>query len=147
MRVTADYPPIWLAGFAGLGWLTGQVLPHGPAWQLPAGWAVVAAGLVLMGVAALTMRRHRTTLDPFGQPRNLVTSGVFALSRNPIYLGDALILAGLCLIFRAPFAALLLVPGFVAVIGTRFIAREERLLARDFPKEFAAYRLRTRRWI
>lgn len=147
MRLTMDYPQLWLAGFAGLGWLIGQVLPHGPDWQRAPGWALVVAGLALMALAAATMRMQRTTLDPYGQPRRMVTGGIFAVSRNPIYLGDALILAGLCLVFSAPLAALLLVPAFAIVIQTRFITREERLLEAAFPSDFADYRTRTRRWI
>lgn len=147
MRVTADYPPIWLAGLGLAGWLAGRVAPHGPGWL--AGWGLPLAllGLALMLWAAWTMLRAHTTVDPHGQPRHLVTTGPFRLSRNPIYLADALILAGLCLAFRAPLAALPLVAGFVAVISARFIGPEEARLAHAFPEAFAAYRQRTRRWI
>lgn len=100
-----------------------------------------------MLIASLTMRSHRTTLDPFGQPANLVTGGVFALSRNPIYLGDLLVVGGLCFTFGAPLAAALLVPLLMIVIRHRFIGPEEDRLARTFPDEFAQYGKRTRRWI
>lgn len=147
MRMTADYPPIWLAGFALAGWAAGRAAAHGPGWLAGGGLALVLTGLALMLWAAWTLGRARTTLDPHGQPRHLVTTGPFRLSRNPIYLADALILAGLCLAFRAPLAAVPLVAGFVAVISARFIGPEEARLARAFPKAFAAYRQRTRRWI
>lgn len=147
MRLTADYPPIWLGGFALAGWLTGRFVPHGPDWLARMGSGAVLAGLTLMLWAGWTMVRARTTVDPFGQPHRLVTWGPFRWSRNPIYLGDAIVLAGLCLAFRAPLAAPLLVAGFVAVISARFIAPEEHRLARIFPDPFAAYRERTRRWI
>lgn len=147
MRLTLDYPPVWLAGFAALAWGSGRLLPHGPGWLVWPGGALVAAGVILMGVAALQMHRHRTTIDPHGQPSALVTSGVFGLSRNPIYLADALILAGLCLCLQVPIVALALVPGFMLVVRRRFIANEEARLAEAFPREFAAYRQRSRRWI
>ncbi|MCF3974644.1 methyltransferase family protein [Paracoccus salsus] len=147
MRLTADYPPVWLAGFAAAGWLVGRVVPHGPSWQVWPGRMLVAAGLLLMVAAAAALLRRRTTVDPHGQPRALVTGGIFARSRNPIYLGDAVILTGLCLIFDAPLAAPILVPGFVAIISRRFIAVEERRLAAAFGTGFADYRSRTRRWI
>lgn len=147
MRLTADYPPVWLAAFAGLGWLAGRIAPHGPPGQTGIGWGLVAAGLALMVAAAWRMLRHRTTVDPHGQPRALVTDGIFGLSRNPIYLGDALILIGLCLIFHAPLTVPILLPVFVAVISRRFIMVEEARLAAAFPADFAAYRSRTRRWI
>lgn len=147
MRLNADYPPVWLGGFLGLAWVVGWLAPHGPPWQTLPGWLLVVTGVTLMGAAALALWRHRTTLDPHGRPGALVSTGAFAISRNPIYLGDALILSGLCLIFDAPLAALILVPGFLGVIAHRFIAAEEARLAAAFPADFAAYRRRTRRWI
>lgn len=147
MRLTADYPPIWLGGFALAGWTVGRVAPHGPDWLAGAGLPVALAGVALMVWAAMTLVRARTTVDPHGQPSRLVTRGPFRLSRNPIYLADALILAGLCLAFRAPLAALPLVAGFVATISARFIPAEEGRLAQAFPEAFATYRQRTRRWV
>lgn len=147
MRLTADYPPVWLAGFGLAGWLAGKLAPHGPDWIASPGRALIVAGVLLMAWAAWTMHRARTTLDPHGHPSSLVTSGPFRLSRNPIYLADALILAGLCLAFRAPLAAPPLVAGFAAVISARFIRPEERRLAQAFPDAFQAYRRRTRRWL
>ncbi|WP_207099711.1 methyltransferase family protein [Paracoccus shandongensis] len=147
MRLTADYPPIWLAGFVVAGWAVGRVAPHGPGRLAGAGLPVVLAGVALMAWAGLTLVRARTTVDPHGQPSQLVTSGPFRLSRNPIYLADALVLAGACLAFHAPLAAPPLVAGFVAVIRARFIGPEEQRLARAFPGAFAAYRQRTRRWL
>lgn len=147
MRLTLDYPPVWLAGSCAVAWGLGRLVPHGPGWQGFPGWILILSGLSVMIAAAGTMWRKRTTLDPHGQPAALVTTGVFALSRNPIYLGDALILAGLCLIFAAPVAALILVPVFMIVISRRFIAAEEARLATAFPDMFAQYRAHTRRWI
>ncbi|WP_165455687.1 methyltransferase family protein [Paracoccus subflavus] len=147
MRLTADYPPIWLAGFGLVGWLAGRLAPHGPDWVAIWGWAMVVVGVMLMAWAVWTLHRARTTVDPHGKPSSLVTSGPFRLSRNPIYLADALILAGLCLAFRAPLAVPPLVAGFVAVISIRFIRNEEQRLARAFPDAFKTYCQQTRRWL
>nr|WP_229583417.1 methyltransferase [Paracoccus sp. S-4012] len=147
IRLTLDYPPVWLAGFAALGWVAGRVWPVMVPGQKTLGWVLVAGGLALMAAAAVQMLARRTTLDPHGAPSGLVTGGVFRLTRNPIYLADALLLAGLCLAFAAPHAALLLVPAFVAVITARFIRAEEARLAAAFPDAFPAFRARTRRWL
>lgn len=138
------YPPVWLAIFAALAFLAGRVapMPTAPA----AGWALVAAGLLLMAAAALTMWRAGATVDPTRPPTALVTRGVFRWTRNPIYLGDVLILAGLCLAWQ-PLAALPLVPGFMAVIGHRFIRQEEAWLRARDPAAFDAWAPRTRRWL
>lgn len=139
-----DYPPVWLAIFAGAAWAAGRL------WPLPvapgAGRVLVLAGLALMGASGWVMLRGGATVDPTRPPTALVTRGPYRLSRNPIYLADAVILTGLCLIWQ-PVAALVLVPGFVAVIGRRFIRREEAWLRARDARGFDAWAARTRRWL
>lgn len=146
-RQMIDLPPVWLAAFAALVWAAGAVVPveTGAAGEW-AGAALVAVGLALMAGAAWEMWRARTTIVPHRRPAALVTGGVFRLSRNPIYLGDALILAGLCLRWDAPHA-LVLVPAFAAVIASRFIRPEEARLRAAFGGAFEAWAARTRRWL
>ncbi|MEL6316286.1 MAG: isoprenylcysteine carboxylmethyltransferase family protein, partial [Pseudomonadota bacterium] len=67
-------------------------------------------------------------------------------SRNPIYLGDALILTGWCLTLGAA-SALIAPPLFVAWISRRFIAPEEAALRAAHPEDYAAWSARVRRWI
>lgn len=145
-----DIPPVWLAWAAVCVWALARVQPETWAVDARAVWMVgtglVGLGLALIVLAALEMARHRTTIIPHMSPGRLVTSGVFALSRNPIYLGDAIILAGLCLRWGAP-VGLILVPGFIALITRRFIISEEARLQDGFGDEFDAYRSRTRRWV
>ena len=144
MKLTLDYPPLWLAGFAAAAWVLGRIAPMPvPGWL---GWTLVILGLVLMAAAAMQMLARKTTLDPHGAPSALVTGGVFRLSRNPIYLADLLILAGLCLLWNAPLG-LVLVPALGAVLTRRFILPEETRLKARFPDAFAAWSARTRRWI
>lgn len=144
IRKLLDYPQVWILIFAALAFLAGRILPM-PAVPA-AGWALVGLGLALMAVAALTMMRAGATVDPTRQPTALVTHGIFRLSRNPIYLGDVLILAGLCLAWQ-PLAALVLVPAFVLVISRRFIRREEAWLRDRDAAAFDAWAARTRRWL
>ena len=144
IRKLFAYPQVWLVIFAGLAFLAGRIVPM-PAAHLP-GWALVAAGLALMATAAVTMLRAGATVDPTRQPTALVTHGIFRLSRNPIYLGDVLIVAGLCLVWQ-PLAALVLVPGFLLVIDRRFIRQEEAWLRNRDRAAFDAWAARTRRWL
>lgn len=138
------WPPFWLILFAAGAWLLGRLWPITTFPKL--GWIAVAASVLLMLAAIVTMVRAKATFDPTQRPTALVTHGVFRWSRNPIYLADAVILLGFCLIWQ-PLAALVLVPAFVWVIGNRFIRQEERWLAAAFPAEFAAWSSRTRRWL
>jgi protein-S-isoprenylcysteine O-methyltransferase Ste14 len=143
-----DWPPVWTAAAVAAAWVGSAVLPWGilgPAGPLLGGMLVLA-GLSLMGVAAAQMVAARTTVIPRRAPSRLVTGGVFALSRNPIYLGDALVVAGACLWFQVPWA-LPMVAAFVWVIETRFIRGEEVALEAAFGPEFRLWAQRTRRWI
>lgn len=143
-----DMPPLWLLAFALLLWGLGQVLP----WPLRSaavqglGTVLVGAGLAMIGLAAWQFRRHRTSIVPHRAARSLITTGVYAVSRNPIYLADALILTGLALRWDIVHG-LVLVPVFVQVIARRFIADEEARLRAAFGADFDAYAGRTRRWL
>jgi protein-S-isoprenylcysteine O-methyltransferase Ste14 len=142
-----DLPPVWLALFAALGWVQAERLPFG-SFGAAGDWlgaGLVAAGLALAIAAAVEFRRARTTIIPHEEPSAIVTSGVYRLSRNTIYLGDALILAGLGLRWDSVLA-LVLVPVFAAVITRRFILPEEARLRARFGAEFDAWAARVRRW-
>ncbi|ROU00252.1 methyltransferase family protein [Histidinibacterium lentulum] len=143
-----DIPPVWLALALGLAWWIGEVsaLSLGGPWADFLGGLMVGGGVILMGLALVEMRRRRTTPIPHLEADHLVTSGIFRRTRNPIYLGDVLVLAGLILYWDAPLA-LPLVPVFVWWIERRFILPEEDRLRRKFRKDFAAYCERTRRWV
>jgi protein-S-isoprenylcysteine O-methyltransferase Ste14 len=142
-----DLPPVWLGLFVALGWVQAARFPLG-SFGAAGDWIgalLVGAGLALAIAAAVEFRRARTTIIPHEEPSAIVTSGVYRFSRNPIYLGDALILAGLGLRWDSVLA-LVLVPVFVAVITARFIRPEEARLRVRFGAEFEAWAARVRRW-
>lgn len=141
-----ELPPVWLAIFAALGWGVGQVMPLAIPHAHGFGWGLVALGIGISGLAAGQMVLARTTFIPRRQPARLVTSGIFALSRNPIYLADVFILSGLLLIWDALFAAPL-VPLFMLWITHRYIRGEEAWIAAAHGADYARYRARTRRWL
>ena len=96
----------------------------------------------------LSFRRARTTVNPFAPERtvNIVSSGIYRLSRNPMYLGMACILTGWA-VWLWQVQAVLGVVLFVAWI-TRFqIIPEERVLTQKFGTEYRQYRQRVRRWV
>src|SRR6056297_285990 len=145
-----DIPPVWLAGFLVLAWMQAMRFPmglsFGGAWAEFAGGVLVGGGILLVVLAAAEFRKHKTTLLPHETPERLVQSGIFSRSRNPIYLGDALILAGLILRWDAVLS-LPLLPVFVWVIEKRFVEPEEDRMRRKFRMDFARYCEKTRRWI
>lgn len=145
-----DMPPVWLVGFAVLAWTQAKFYSfnlslYHPVTMLLAG-LLIGAGVVLALLAFMEFRRHKTTVIPHKTPDKLIQSGVFARTRNPIYLADVLILAGLCFWWDAVLA-LVLLPIFVWVLERRFIIPEENRLRRTFRADFARYAQKTRRWV
>lgn len=110
-----------------------------------AGTVLIVGGLFIFTAALLQFRRHRTTVMPRETPVAMIDSGIYRLSRNPIYLADALFLAGAALWWDA--ASLLLVPLFVMIITRRFILGEESGLRAVFGAAFDRYAAQTRRWL
>mgnify|MGYP001794891127 CR=1 FL=1 len=143
-----DIPPVWL--FAGLGviWTEHAVTGGLPVGALGAGigGSLVALGLGLMAAALWAFYRANTTPIPHQAPDAMITTGVFALTRNPIYLGDALVIAGVGM-SNGAVLSLVILPVFVWLITRRFIRAEEARLAAGFPETWPTYRDRVRRWI
>jgi protein-S-isoprenylcysteine O-methyltransferase Ste14 len=110
-----------------------------------AGVWLVGLGVLITLLAAAQMALAQTTIIPRRDPSALVTSGLFAWSRNPIYLSDLIILLGAILWLDAVLA-LPLLAGFVWLIQTRFIRDEEARLTAAFGPEFDLWAARTRRW-
>lgn len=140
------YPPVLTAAAA----LFMVVLDHwAPLARMvprhPWGAVAAVAGLGLVLWSAWVMRRRGTTLDPHGQPSALVVTGPFRISRNPIYLGLALMLAGLAasLGSSAPWGVM---AAWVFALNHLFIAREEAALAQAFGADFTTYSHKVRRW-
>jgi protein-S-isoprenylcysteine O-methyltransferase Ste14 len=130
-------------------WLQSRHLPLGPptgAWGDWLGAGLVVLGLALMAAAVIEFNRHKTTPIPHMEASALVSTGVFGWSRNPIYLGDVLVLAGLILRWDA-LPSLVILPVFAWVLTVRFIRPEEARLRASFPAEFDAYAARVRRWL
>ena len=142
-----DIPPSWLALHIGAAWALSLVSP--PVLGAVGRWlglTLALVGIVLTVAAVAQMARARTTVIPRRTPSSLVTGGVFAWSRNPIYLADALILLGAVLWLDA-ILALPLVVSFVWLIQSRFIRDEEARLTLAFGPEFDLWAARTRRWV
>jgi protein-S-isoprenylcysteine O-methyltransferase Ste14 len=136
---------------AVLQWLAS--LPGVAGWGALPGQRALAVGLMLIGVAIcaaaiVSFRRARTTVNPM-TPRSttaLVVSGLYRMTRNPMYLGFLLVLLGWAL-WLSDGLALLGVPAFVLYMNRFQIEPEERVLAELFGSEYAAYQARVRRWL
>ena len=145
-----DLPPVWLCLFAILAWNQARLMSFGLSLDHPLthllGGLLVGAGLVLIFLAAFEFRSHKTSIVPHKTPTALIQTGIYKRSRNPIYLADLLILAGLCLRWDAVLS-LVLVPVLAWVLEKRFIIPEENRMRREFRADFARYAQKTRRWV
>lgn len=132
---------------AVLAWLVPAASLAIPA-RLAVGAALAIAGCALCGVGVRSFRRARTTVNPMtpDAASSLVDGGVYAYTRNPMYLGFALLVAGWGVVL-ANAVSLALVPGFVLYLDRFQIAPEERALSARFGPAFEAYASRVRRWI
>ena len=142
-------PPVYFAGGLVAGLLADRVAPMrlpGGAGRRLAGAALVAAGGAVCAGAARGMISRHTTLVPHEPVTALVTTGLHARSRNPIYTGFAAAYVGVSLL-AGSWCPLLGLPAVLGLVRRRVIDPEEAYLAERFPVEYADYRSRVRRWL
>jgi len=147
-------PPPVIDGLALLAVFLLWKFAPGLQWNIPLQFAVflgfmsIAAGLIYALAAVGLFRKKKTTVLPFKPEKtsSLVTDGVYAKTRNPMYLGMALIVLGVICITRQPVGLLALLAACAYL--TKFqIKPEEKALEDIFGQEFLDYKTRVRRWI
>ena len=142
-------PPLVFAGGLLGGWLLERLQPaaafDGRGWWLLA-LPLGVAGVALIASALGLFRRAGTDPLPMRPTTVLVFDGPYRFTRNPMYLGMALVYLAAALMLDLPWA-LLLLPPVLFVIVTQVIAKEERYLDAKFGEEYRSYRARVRRWL
>lgn len=154
--LTKMIPPYWFALGAVSILIIDRLLPElrlNPlALDAPAGWQWIGGGLLfslsglLASSAFLLFQRRDTTVDPFDDASSLVTDGPFRLSRNPMYLALACLLASLSVALTQPLGVIV-IAAFIMIINHRHIGPEEARLLAHFGEDFRDYQRRVRRWI
>jgi protein-S-isoprenylcysteine O-methyltransferase Ste14 len=144
-------PPLVMLLAASAMWALDRWLPVSrllaPPWNrlgaLPA-----AVGVAIAAAAMFRFRAGRTTINPMdpGKASQLVTGGIFQVSRNPMYLGLLLLLVGWAL-WLGSASPWLVPPLFAIFITVAQIAAEEEALGGLFGEEYRAYRRSVSRWI
>lgn len=152
MTLELKIPPVAVALItAACMWLAARAVPgievSFPWHDFVTGTVAVSGGFIaLLGVVAFS--RAGTTVNPMkpGSSSSLVVTGIYSVTRNPMYLGLLLVLLSWA-IYLANVLTVLFLPGFVWYMGRYQIEPEERALASLFGPEFTAYAARVRRWI
>lgn len=150
MKLVIPPPLIGLLTGAGM-WGLARMLPDLTVEASLLRWcavAVMAVGVLIEAVSVLAFLRARTTVTPLKPEKasTLVVSGLYHVSRNPMYLGMLILLIGWALWLANP-AALILPPVFVLYLTVFQIKPEEAALSEKFGSDYEAYRGRVRRWI
>ena len=151
-RLELKVPPlVVLILVGGLMWWVSRITPAAnidvPARRAVAlGLAAVGFGIAVAGV--VSFRRAKTTVNPLNPEAAsaLVTSGIYRLTRNPMYLGTLIVLIGWAA-YLGNALGFVLAPLFVLYMNRFQIGPEERALESLFGSEFASYRAKVRRWL
>ena len=144
-------PPVVALVVAAAMWFAAALVP---ALEVPAPVRItLAIAITLLGgvfsiAGVVSFRRAKTTVNPMKPERasSLVTSGIYTITRNPMYVGLLLVLVGWA-VFLSSAVALAGPVAFFFYIGQFQIAPEERVLAKMFGSEYAEYQTKLRRWL
>lgn len=110
------------------------------------GAVILCISLILNTLAYREFKKFLTPHAPFAKPKVLIKNGVFALSRNPVYLALVLSECGLAFVFNTLwllFSATVL----LIVLDTVIIRGEEKVLKSTFNNDYEYYKKQTRRWL
>ncbi|MBN1919992.1 MAG: isoprenylcysteine carboxylmethyltransferase family protein [Anaerolineae bacterium] len=112
---------------------------------IPAGALLGIVGLVLLVLARREFSRYGQPTDPGHPTSRVIKTGVFALSRNPLYLGAGIFLFGIALTFNLPWSVVMLIVS-MALCHYALILPEEHYLAGKFGSEYEMYTASVNRW-
>jgi protein-S-isoprenylcysteine O-methyltransferase Ste14 len=144
-------PPLYMLAFSCLMYFLNRYIPI-LVWLLPPenkiGLVIIFISVMLDLWSLILFFIARTTPNPLtpDKTRSLVTTGLYRISRNPMYLGLLLMLIGWAL-YLGSVSPLLLLPLFVFTLNKMQIEPEERLLKEKFGEGYIKYQRRVRRWL
>ena len=143
------YPPLMVLFGIICQILIAIFLPAGP--PIAPEWALLGAIFIVGGVyPAVSINRAfkqaKTSILPDAVPAAFIETGLFRYSRNPIYVGMSMVLAGSAII-SGLVINLLAVPLFVLAVQQLWIVKEEANLTAQFGEQYAHYQSRVRRWV
>ena len=110
------------------------------------GWILIALFPLLAFTAIYRFIVSKTTITTIHPVKSLQTSGIYAISRNPMYLGLLFLYAGIA-VFKGNWWTFILIPVLILIVQQYIIRREEKYLQRQFGNTFLSYKQKVRRWI
>jgi protein-S-isoprenylcysteine O-methyltransferase Ste14 len=143
------WPPILFLSALALGWAGTAFLPLPLARPVPVAWTggvIALAGLGLMAWSFIAFARAKANIRPDRAATHLIDTGPFAISRNPIYLSEALLLAGLGL-WQGSLWHIVALTLFLPAVSLLAVRREEAHMEARFGEGWRNYAARVRRWL
>lgn len=140
-------PPFIFVGLLMLGPLIDRLLGL-PPLPIPGGLSMIFLfpGFILIGIAIGLFRRNGENPNPATVTGGIIDTGIYARTRNPMYLGMAIAYLGFAILLHS-MPSLLLWPVALFIVRTQVIAREERYLEAKFGQAYLDYTKRVRRWL
>lgn len=143
------HPPLIALAFIVIAYFLGRFIPlpfDVPMTLRHGGLLMAFIGFLLAIGAFVEFRKARTTLDPHGSVKQLVTSGIYRFTRNPIYLCFLLMVTGLPL-SSGLYWGVIVAPFYVLMMNHLIIEREEMYLEKKFKDVYTNYTSQVRRWL
>ncbi len=121
-----------------------EIIPSAFRW--PLGLVFILTGLGVVISCSRIFKKAQTNIEPWKTTSHIVTTGIYGISRNPIYLSFLVFGLGVAFAVNTLWIIVMLIPFFV-LIQKFVIAKEERYLESKFGDEYRRYRSTVRRWI
>ena len=143
-------PPVYMLLMAGLMWFLDEALPVTELVPSPwnkFGFLPIIFALLADGMSLMQFFRVHTTVNPVHpeKTKKLVTTGMYQITRNPMYVGLLLLLIGWAILLGS-LSPFLLLPIFILIITTQQIIPEEKNLEEKFGQQYCDYKKSVNRW-
>jgi len=142
-------PPLIFIVFLLVGYGLYQIAPIGLSmteWGKFVGSALMTGSLVILLVLLMAYLRAKTSIEPWKPTSHLITTGLYAYSRNPIYAAFCLLSIGIGFYLNSLWVVLSFLPSALAVYYIA-IRKEEAYLTLKFGTQYLAYKDKVRRWL
>ncbi len=144
-------PPLIYVAFFFLAVALQRVVPlkglfGETAMTITAGWILLAAGILVLLSAVWRFLVSKNTLVPVKPAHSLQTGGIYAFTRNPMYLGMLLLYSGIGFL-KGNWWTFIVIPLLIMAVQLYVIKKEEHYLQRTFGNDYLQYKKKVRRWI
>ena len=142
-------PPLMVLSVLLLAYALNYLIPFRIAHSsvlVFAGFTLIGISLLIIGITSWSFRRVKTHIEPWKPTTTIITTGCFALSRNPIYLALCVACIGIGMILHSWWVVFSVIPAAM-LLYYFVILREEAYLEKKFGEAYVQYKKRVRRWL